>query len=288
MSKGIDVSEHNGVIDWQKVAASGIDFAIIRAGLGCKSDARFKENIQGAARAGLAVCVYWFAYALDVNGAVKEADFCAKIIAPYGKQIYVYYDFEYDTERYAAERNVQYSKRSRTDIIKAFCDRMIRHGYRCGVYINVDYLAYRTNRTELSKYTLWLAAWATKTAVASFADTRPEAVNTAYGKPEIWQFGKTSVPGIAKMCDVDYCYSDMPRSAFVSLPPLNELQRGDKCRAINCVMRGRKKQGRTYGGGWFTIFYDVYDVLSVSGDRVVIGVGKTVTAAVKREDLEKV
>ena len=54
MYKRIDVSEHNGTIDWQKVAASSIDFAVIRAGLGCKSDARFKENIQGAAKAGLA------------------------------------------------------------------------------------------------------------------------------------------------------------------------------------------------------------------------------------------
>ena len=236
----------------------------------------------------ITVCVYWFAYALDVNGAVKEADFCAKIIAPYGKRIQVYYDFEYDTERYAAERNVQYSKRSRTDIIKAFCDRMIRHGYRCGVYINVDYLAYRTIRAELSNYPLWLAAWATKTAVASFADTRPDAVNTAYGKPEMWQFGKTSVPGIAKMCDVDYCYSDMPRMAFASPASLNELKRGDKCRVINYATRGSKKQGHTYGGGWFTIFYDVYDVMSVSGNRVVIGIGKTVTAALKCEDLEKV
>lgn len=288
MDRGIDISEHNGVIDWRKVAASGIDFAVIRAGLGYKSDARFEENIQGASRVGIAVCVYWFSYALDVNGAVKEADFCAKVIAPYGKQIQVYYDFEYDTERYAAERNVQYNKRLRTDIIKAFCDRMIRHGYRCGVYINVDYLAYRTIRAELSKYPLWLAAWTTKTAVASFSDTRPEAVNTAYGKPEIWQFGKTSVPGIAKMCDVDYCYSDMPRSAFVPLTSLNGLQRGDKCRVINPVVRGSKKRGRTYSGGWFTIYYDVYDVLSVSGDSVVIGIGKTVTAAVKREDLEKV
>lgn len=204
MYKGIDVSEHNGIIDWRKVAASGIDFAVIRAGLGCKSDARFEENIQGASRAGLAVCVYWFAYALDVNGATKEADFCAKIIVPYGKRIHVYYDFEYDTERYAAERNVQYSKRSRTDIIKAFCDRMKKHGYRCGVYINIDYLAYRTNRTELSKYPLWLAAWRRADGIADFSTTSPDDLPDKYKGAMIWQFGKCSFGG--QDIDINYGY----------------------------------------------------------------------------------
>ena len=71
MYKGIDVSEHNDAIDWQKVAASGISFAVIRAGLGCKSDARFEENIRGAAKAGLAASVTEGGVLVAIIAAIK-------------------------------------------------------------------------------------------------------------------------------------------------------------------------------------------------------------------------
>ncbi len=63
-TKGIDVSEHNGVVDWEKVKASGIEFAMIRAGYGQTVDLRFKRNVSECNRIGLPCGVYWFSYAL--------------------------------------------------------------------------------------------------------------------------------------------------------------------------------------------------------------------------------
>lgn len=84
--KGIDVSKHNGAIDWKKVASEGVKFAIIRAGYGKyeeQKDACFEANITGALENGIAVGAYWFCYALDAGDALLEAQVCDKILAPY-------------------------------------------------------------------------------------------------------------------------------------------------------------------------------------------------------------
>lgn len=206
---GIDISKHNGRIDFGKVKSAGIEIVLIRAGLGQMVDPRFTVNIEGAKAAGLAVGVYWFSYALTLADAEAEAEFCRKVIGKYGK-IPVYYDFEYDTERYAAEHNVTYTKQSRTAIIKTFCNRLRSYGYTAGIYLNRDYLVYRVNRAEFGLYPLWLADWKNSTAMANFDDTPSDSVNIAYGKPTIWQPGKCIVPGVPNMCDIDYYYGELP------------------------------------------------------------------------------
>ena len=83
--KIIDVSEHQGRIDFNKVKASGIEGVIIRAGFGKGNiDERFKENIEGAIEAGFDnLGVYWFSYAFTVEMAKREAQFCNDVIAAY-------------------------------------------------------------------------------------------------------------------------------------------------------------------------------------------------------------
>ena len=78
--KGIDVSEHNGVIDWEKVKASNVEFAMIRAGYGRTVDLRFKRNAEECNRLGIPFGVYWFSYALNAIGAALEADVCLETI----------------------------------------------------------------------------------------------------------------------------------------------------------------------------------------------------------------
>ena len=110
--KGIDVSKHNGAIDWKKVASEGVKFAMIRAGYGKyeeQKDACFEANITGALENGIAVGAYWFCYALDAGDALLEAQVCDKILAPYRDKLTypVFYDFEYDTEAYAQKAGVR-------------------------------------------------------------------------------------------------------------------------------------------------------------------------------------
>ena len=74
--KGIDVSQHNGAIDWPKVKKAGMEFAIVRAGYGRfrnQTDKLFAQNAQGALDAGLHLGAYWFSYALTPDEAREEA-----------------------------------------------------------------------------------------------------------------------------------------------------------------------------------------------------------------------
>ncbi len=152
--KGIDVSYHNGIIDWQKVKQS-VDFVIIRAGYGKSTmDKQFINNICGAHTTGLKIGIYWFIYAANTEEAVLNAKMCEKCIEGYKDIITmrVWADWEYDSDK----RNPQ-TKESRTAIIKAFCDYLAGKGYEAGVYSNVDYLTGKFG--DLSKYPLWLAKY---------------------------------------------------------------------------------------------------------------------------------
>ena len=160
--KGIDVSSHQGLIDWAKVKAAGIEFAIIRAGYGkyeSQVDSRFEQNAFGALGVGLHVGVYWFSYATTPEEARQEAQVCAGVIEPYkGKFDFpVYFDYEYDSERYSEERGVTPTRELREALAQAFCEEIEAHGWRAGVYTNNDYLKSRWRLDVLKQWEIWLA-----------------------------------------------------------------------------------------------------------------------------------
>ena len=95
--KGIDVSVHNGDIDWQKVKADGIDFAIIRAGYGkleSQKDQKFEQNYAGAKAVGIPVDAYWYSYAMTPEEAELEADVFLSVIKGKQFEMPVYFDLE--------------------------------------------------------------------------------------------------------------------------------------------------------------------------------------------------
>lgn len=210
--KCIDISHHNTITNWNKVKAAGIDAVIIRAGYGRTRDKKFIEHIEGAKAAGLPVGVYWFAYPLNVADAKAEADFMHGVIKSYKIDLGVWYDFEYDSERYAEERGVKYTNKLRTDVIEAFCERARGYGYKVGLYLNRDYIDYRLDYSALKAFPLWLANWTTN-GVTSFSAASPGAVSMKYGAPVIWQFGKGKVAGSANNTDLNYIYCDLPATA---------------------------------------------------------------------------
>ena len=165
MIYGIDVSEHNGKLDWAQIKASGIKFAIIRTGYGKSyTDPQFHNNMKGAIAQGLPVGIYHFSYALDVAGAKREAEFVLSLIKQYKDKITlpVFFDFEYDTIDYAKRQGVTLGKQAFNDHTVAFCEVVEAAGYRGGTYYNLDYKNRFVDMNRLKKYVQWYAQYSSK------------------------------------------------------------------------------------------------------------------------------
>ena len=160
--RGIDVSSHNGSVGWERVRRAGVEFAILRAGFGKyenQTDETFAANAESALAAGLECGAYWFSYALTPDDARAEARLCAKTIEPYRGRLSfpIYFDYEYDSERYSAEHGVAPDRELRTQLAVAFCAELERLGWRAGVYTNLDYIRNRLDLSRLAAWELWLA-----------------------------------------------------------------------------------------------------------------------------------
>lgn len=195
--KGIDVSEHNGVIDWEKVKASGIEFAMIRAGYGQTVDKQFHRNAGECNRIGLPCGVYWFSYALNAAGAAREAAVCLNAIKPYKIEYPVAFDLEYDSVSYAQKQGVSIGMGLASDMALAFCGTVRDAGYPVANYANPDYLNRYFNDNVKKEFPVWLAQWPNGTPNL---ETPPRAC-------VIWQYSeKGRVPGISGPVDLDVCY----------------------------------------------------------------------------------
>ena len=249
--KGIDVSKHNGTINWTKVKNAGITFAMLRVGLSTSIDARFIEYYKGAKSAGIALGGYWFSYALNTTQAYAEADACASILKAYPLDLPVYFDFEDDTERYARNNGITYTVALRTEIHKAFCSRLKEKGFKVGIYANENYLKRLFNWSALSMYPLWLAKWTryvTGDRVSGFT-VNPDSVTTAYGKVDAWQFSDSGkINGISGDVDLDYWYGSLPNSKKTY--PDSYTSNGltfRRCKNFWIVYHDAKKSAANYG-----------------------------------------
>nr|WP_106789512.1 LysM peptidoglycan-binding domain-containing protein [Massilistercora timonensis] len=207
---GIDVSGHQGNIDWRKVKASGIQFAMLRAGYGANTvDSEFERNAHGCMEEGIPFGVYWFSYAYTPEMARREAEKCISVIREYKVQYPVCYDFEYDSVRYAQQNGVRVTRTLATRLVEAFCGRVEELGYFAMYYSNLDYLE-RMFAPELRrKYALWYARYASAPG------------ETGIG---MWQYRDDGrVDGIRGNVDMDIAYKDFAR--VISKEGLNHLKR---------------------------------------------------------------
>lgn len=193
--KGIDVSAHQGLIDWGKVKSSGdVNFAMIRSSYGFSTvDQFFYKNVQGCIDNNIPYGFYHFIYAITVEDAKKEAEHFLKTISPYRPLYPVCIDFEY-TKNNSFLRN---SERLTTDMAIAFGKVLEDAGYYTMLYANVDWLDDYYIHPDIELFDLWLAHWAT--------DGKQQQRNQG-----IWQCGKDYIPGIDDKADIDYCYKDYP------------------------------------------------------------------------------
>lgn len=208
--RGIDISKHNTIRSFPALRAEGIEFCIVRAGYGTSVDPKFAGYIKSARDAGMLVGVYWFCYARDTVEARREAEVCANTLNGYKLDLPVFYDFEYDTERYAAKTQVKYTTKLRTDIIETFCAEITKRGYKAGVYTNPDYWLYRLNSDRLSKYSLWIASYKSKDGKATFDTVLPTDLPPAFSNAMLWQFGMCKMPKSVGYVDIDYGYGLKP------------------------------------------------------------------------------
>lgn len=195
---GVDVSEHNGEIDWSRVKGAGVQFAYIRVGYrgshagNVVADARFAENIVAARQAGLAVGVYFFSQAKTEEEAREEADFAAKRLANSNVEYPIAFDMEPDAE--GADRISKLSGRELTAIATAFCEQCEKNGYHAIVYGNrYDLSQYDLKR--LAGYGFWYAEYGSK-----------PTSSLRFG---MWQYTKTgNVDGIEREVDIDLDLTD--------------------------------------------------------------------------------
>lgn len=155
---GIDVSTHQGEIDWQAVADSGVDFAIIRIGYrgytegGLFTDDMFEQNITQAQAAGVQTGVYFFSQAVSVEEAMEEAEFVCEQLEHYN----IPYPVMFDWEKMDDTRSADVDYATVTDCARAFCSAVQAEGYTAGVYFNLEMSKFMDMR-QLQDYVLWLA-----------------------------------------------------------------------------------------------------------------------------------
>lgn len=191
--KGIDVSAHNGIIDWQKVRADGISFAILRAGFGKlakQKDERFEDNYAGAKAASIPVGAYWYSYAMTPEEAELEADVFLSVIKGKQFEFPVYFDLE-------EKKQFDLGKEKVSAIMRAFLERVEAAGYFVGLYGSASSLVTHIADDIKSRYTIWLAHWVDQTNYGG-----------AFG---IWQHSeKGKVAGINGNVNLDIGYKDFP------------------------------------------------------------------------------
>lgn len=195
--RGIDVSEWQGDIDWARVKASGVEFAILRVGGryygsgGIYDDTKFAQNIQGALAAGIDVGVYFFSTAVTAEEAAQEADYVLGKISAYNITMPVVYDWEAGSSAY---RNYGLDPYALTRCANAFISRVQAAGYSPMVYFNDEtgYFGYDLRR--LTNCPHWLA---------EYHITTPN-IPTFYYDFAMWQYSdRGTVDGVSGNVDMD-------------------------------------------------------------------------------------
>lgn len=190
MKKGIDVSEHNGTIDFNKVKETGIEFVIIRLGwIGNKQnhtiDKKFEENYKKAKECGLKIGCYVYSYVETEEAMQNAIDWTKKNLEGKTLDYPIFLDVE-------DEQLEKLDNETLTNLCKQFCERI--QGFKTGVYANLNWFNTKLNVLDLEKYKIWLAEW-----------TNSEKHSATFGV-DLWQYSsKGKVNGINGNVDLNYC-----------------------------------------------------------------------------------
>lgn len=195
----IDVSEFQSTINWDKVKAAGVKGAIVRCGFRgaetgkLKQDAAFLDHIKGAAKAGLKVGIYMFTQAITADEAKAEADYAISQMKKAG--VTLSYPIAVDVESVKNGRANGLSKAKRTEVVKAFCDRIKEKGCEPMIYASTSWLNNKLNMAKLP-YKVWCAQY--------------YEVCEYKGEYVMWQYTSSGkVNGVSGNVDMNHCYMEV-------------------------------------------------------------------------------
>ena len=196
-SVGVDVSQYQGDIDWEKVRASGVEFAMIRLGLrGYGQEGRMREdtyarqNLAGAKAAGLKIGAYFFSQALSIQEADEEIQFILDILSDTGAELSMPIVLDWEIPAADNPRTKNMDGQTLTDIQLHFCGQMKKMGYQPMVYFNWHQSENLYYLADLEDYPFWLALY--------------QEQMTYPWRVEMWQWTHTGrVPGISGDVDIN-------------------------------------------------------------------------------------
>lgn len=196
---GIDVSKHQGIIDWKKVKKAGVQFAILRIGYRSYGeegqlieDESFKRNIKEAHKQGIEVGVYFFSQAKNKREAIEEAKFTIKLIGKNKLELPVVFDPEHidgDVARTDKVTGKQFTKNA-----LAYCKAIKKAGFKPMIYSNMMWEAYEFKMDKIKDYPIWYADY----------EKHPQTPYNFY----MWQYSQAGqIDGIEGVTDLDmYIY----------------------------------------------------------------------------------
>lgn len=195
--KGIDVSEYQEDIDWAKVAAYGMGFAILRiTEKGNVTDSKFERNYKGCKTNSIPIGVYKYSYALTESQALEEAEAVIGVLNGRGLDFPVWYDLEWESQRILGKADI-------TKIAKAFLNRMQKAGYKVGIYCNLNWYK-NVLDTKALDYDYWIASYP-----EDDDGTLQERLRVSSSIAVGWQYSqKATIPGIPEKVDRDVFYKD--------------------------------------------------------------------------------
>lgn len=186
--KGIDVSEHNGEIDWEKVKNDGIDFAIIRCGYGqdmeSQDDDYWEANVEACEALGIPYGVYLYSYADTLEKAQSEAQHVLRLLEGHDPAYPVYYDLEDNI-------TLELSDSMKTQVAATFCNIITDNGYEAGVYSSLYWWNDYLTDPVFNNWSRWVAQW--------------NPTCDYQGEYELWQCSSTGqVVGIEGNVDLNF------------------------------------------------------------------------------------
>ena len=192
---GVDVSVHNGTVDWQRLKNQGIEFAILRVGYGQNAnqkDSTFEYNYSECKKYGIKVGVYLYSYAMSVEDSDKEANNCLNWLGGRQLDLPVYYDIENDDGSY---RQDSLSKETLTNMALTFLNKVSSSGYKAGFYSNKYWLEAKLDMSQIeNNYSVWVAHYTS-------------LVQTTYnGRYDIWQWIDGKNDNTLGGFDRNWCY----------------------------------------------------------------------------------
>lgn len=199
LNKGVDVSEHQGWIDWEAVKADGIDFAIIRCGYGSdyesQDDDYWEYNVSECERLGIPYGVYLYSYAYNTSMAASEAQHALRLLEGRHPTLPVFYDMEdSSTLSYYADGSVNTALLG--DMAEIFCEAMENAGYWAGVYANLNWFNNYLTDPRFENYMRWVAQYNNHVTGTDYA-----------GYHVLWQCTSSGqVNGIQGNVDINFDY----------------------------------------------------------------------------------